>query len=624
MQRYTNNYQDRYGNAIPGASVAVTSNETGLPVTIYSDDGITPLASLLTDTLGQFSFYVADGDYNITLTKTDIVTTSIVDVTIKNPAAAVDLAAPTGSNLIGYTQGGTGAVPTTEQAKLRDEAVTPQDFMTAAQRANVAAGLATTTVVDAFEKALATGFPVYVPAGGRKYLFDRQLLVPSNSVIYSDGAQIVLGVGVNQHVIRVATNADNVEISGLRIDGTKASNTASMGISIDGGSSIRILGNNIKNCSSAGIYFAGTTLSGVSAIGNFVTGCFSGGITANDTVTNFAFNDNHCWLNGTHGVGILGVAKYGTISGNTCWDNGQGTPNADNITGYNVGNMSVTVSGNTCKGGLNNGIHMGGQFMIAVGNTVYDPAQYGIVMSPNTGVGDDCIVADNVVFGAGVSGIWIENCNSGSVSGNVSRDNVAHGFAIDGCANVAFSGNTARGNGGDGFRNGTASAWLSFTGNTARSNTGDGIELGNVTDSTLTGNTLRANTGWGINVSGTETRNVIVANTVRGNTAGQIAQPNVSTRVADNETGVSRSIASAAALPLPPGGSYFYITGTTSITSMTASFPERMVTLQFDDVLTFTDGSNLNIAGNFVTAFKKTITLIYDGASWTEVARSTN
>ncbi len=624
MQKYINNFADGYGNGIAGALVSVTANDTGLPVTIYSDNGVTPIAALTTDTLGRFEFYVADGDYNIALSKTNVVTASIADVTIKNPVGESALAATSGPGLIGYIQAGTGAVATSLQAKLLEGAVTPQDFMTTAQRNNVAAGLGTVSVVDAFEKALATGMPVYVPSASRKYLFDRQLLVPSNAVIFGDQAQIYLGNGVNQHVFRVATNADNVEIRGLRIDGTKANNTGSMGIAVDGGSSIRVLDCYIKNCSAAGIYFAGTTLSGVRAMNNFVTGCFAGGITANDTLTNFAFNNNSCWLNGTHGVGIIGIAKYGTICGNACWDNGQGTPNADNITGYNVGNTSVTVSNNSCKGGLNNGIHMGGQYMVVTDNAVYDPTQYGIVMAANTGICKGCTVGNNSVFGAGVSGYWFENCTTGAVNGNSSCDNTAHGYAIDGCIGLSFGSNSASGNGGDGFRNGVASSFLTFNGCTARGNTGDGIELGNLTDSTITGGNFSGNTGWGVNVSGAEARNIIATNTVRGNTAGQIAQPNVSTRVVDNETGMSRTIASAAALTLPPGGSYFYITGTTSITSMTAGFVERTVTLQFDDVLTFTDGSNLNIAGNFVTAFKKTITLIYDGAAWTEIARSIN
>lgn len=85
MQKYANNFQDRYGNGIPGALVTVTSNTTGLAATIYSDDGVTPVSALLTDAVGQFAFYVADGDYNITLTKAGVGTATISDVSIKNP-----------------------------------------------------------------------------------------------------------------------------------------------------------------------------------------------------------------------------------------------------------------------------------------------------------------------------------------------------------------------------------------------------------------------------------------------------------------------------------------------------------------------------------------------------------
>jgi hypothetical protein len=94
--------------------------------------------------------------------------------------------------------------------------------------------------------------------------------------------------------------------------------------------------------------------------------------------------------------------------------------------------------------------------------------------------------------------------------------------------------------------------------------------------------------------------------------------------VVANETATTRTLASAATLTLPPGGEYFYITGTTGITSITVSFPERRVTLQFDDALTVTDGSNLRLAGNFSTTFMDTITLICDGTNWIECSRSVN
>jgi hypothetical protein len=40
--------------------------------------------------------------------------------------------------------------------------------------------------------------------------------------------------------------------------------------------------------------------------------------------------------------------------------------------------------------------------------------------------------------------------------------------------------------------------------------------------------------------------------------------------------------------------------------------------------LTFTDGNNLKIAGNFVTSADDTITLVCDGTNWFETCRSAN
>lgn len=84
-------------------------------------------------------------------------------------------------------------------------------------------------------------------------------------------------------------------------------------------------------------------------------------------------------------------------------------------------------------------------------------------------------------------------------------------------------------------------------------------------------------------------------------------------------------VASQAAMPVPIGNLY-HVTGTTNITSLTATGLRAgtVVTLIFDDVLTFTDGSNLVLAGNFVTTANDTITLVYDGTNWYEICRSVN
>ena len=89
--------------------------------------------------------------------------------------------------------------------------------------------------------------------------------------------------------------------------------------------------------------------------------------------------------------------------------------------------------------------------------------------------------------------------------------------------------------------------------------------------------------------------------------------------------GGGAAIASATALPVPTGR-VFHVTGTTDITSITSTNfgSGAVITLIFDDVLTFTDGNNLKLAGNFVTSADDTITLVYDGSNWYETSRSVN
>lgn len=89
--------------------------------------------------------------------------------------------------------------------------------------------------------------------------------------------------------------------------------------------------------------------------------------------------------------------------------------------------------------------------------------------------------------------------------------------------------------------------------------------------------------------------------------------------------GGGTTVASATALPVPTGR-VFHVSGTTTITSITSTnfAAGAVITLIFDGVLTFTDGSNLKLAGDFTTAADATITLVYDGTNWFETSRSTN
>lgn len=87
----------------------------------------------------------------------------------------------------------------------------------------------------------------------------------------------------------------------------------------------------------------------------------------------------------------------------------------------------------------------------------------------------------------------------------------------------------------------------------------------------------------------------------------------------------AETVASASTIAIAIGQRVVNITGTTNITSVTATgHSGAVVTLIFAGALTFTDGSNLKLAGNFTTAADATITIACDGTNWYEVSRSTN
>jgi len=82
-------------------------------------------------------------------------------------------------------------------------------------------------------------------------------------------------------------------------------------------------------------------------------------------------------------------------------------------------------------------------------------------------------------------------------------------------------------------------------------------------------------------------------------------------------------VASATnAFTLGEDGNYYDITGTAALDSITAQTVGKVVALQFDGILTMTDGGNLKLHGNFVTAAGATIFLQSDGTDWYELSRA--
>jgi len=86
---------------------------------------------------------------------------------------------------------------------------------------------------------------------------------------------------------------------------------------------------------------------------------------------------------------------------------------------------------------------------------------------------------------------------------------------------------------------------------------------------------------------------------------------------------IGQDLASATALPAPTCDIHS-VTGTTAITSVIGTnFPVgKVLTLTFAGILTFTDGSNLKLAGNYTTSADDSITMYWDGTNWFELNRS--
>lgn len=128
------------------------------------------------------------------------------------------------------------------------------------------------------------------------------------------------------------------------------------------------------------------------------------------------------------------------------------------------------------------------------------------------------------------------------------------------------------------------------------------------------------------NTQGTDAAAINLTATAGGITAATAAGKAITLNGTTNLK-VGSNVASPAGGELDLGdGNYFYITGTNNITSIAAADATagRMIVLRFADILTFTDGNNLKLAGNMATTADDTITLMCDGTNCYEIARSAN
>lgn len=127
---------------------------------------------------------------------------------------------------------------------------------------------------------------------------------------------------------------------------------------------------------------------------------------------------------------------------------------------------------------------------------------------------------------------------------------------------------------------------------------------------------------YAVEESGTCTNTIVIGNPIlEGNTA-RVLLTGAGSMAAGNGGTLTATVASAATITIPADAQFVNVTGTTNITSISATWINRIVTLKFASALTVVKGSNLKIDTSYLTATDDTITLQYDGSNWNEMARS--
>ena len=350
---------------------------------------------------------------------------------------------------------------------------------------------------------------------------------------------------------------------------------------------------------------------------------------------------NHCTAVASFqgGYSFSNVAM-GAITGNTLLTNGQ----TGSIAGIEVATSSdITVSGNTIDGGttLSQGMSIDQSSNILVdGNTINGwqatAAKAGIhlvagVASSNT---NDNVVSNNLIIAPATTAVYGIRLQANNASATLSRNLITGNHIV---MNGVASSRGIQNSHGSGTQADNA-----LTNNTIE-NAATGILDNSATGTILTGNHF-TNTTSNLTAGSTTPyiQDMIFAHaslpaaadgssvectncTQRSDPCSSGGSGSQAVRVngawvcgGGNTYFDSVNVASIASMTLP-AGNLFHITGTDAITTMNtcdAANNGRLVHLIFDGILTFTDGNNLKLAGDFVTTADDAIQLICDGTNW--------
>lgn len=492
------------------------------------------------------------------------------------------LAASGGSNLSGFIQSGAGAVATTVQTVLRD--------LYSIKRWGALVDGSTDDTVAIAATITATGGIAYFPPG-----------TTVGTVSIRQSNVVLFGAGSSLSTLK------------------NPSGTVSVGGTLECGNTA--LGNSAPAYS--GLVIKGLTIDGNRSTLTITDDIHGHGIC----LTNFSkFNIDDVYVkNVTNaGIGIFIVSNYGFVR---AWVDNCGNGSVGTTAGFDINSSSyieVDVVSLNCYTGarvLDNCYGNNGRFSIYNATTqgfVYQNQPSNASYANNFDVAVNTTGTDGVVLqekittsnlrisvaNAGAAGVNIplgttplsdcnldittRNCQNAGLLSYANRCSIRHRSTTDGLAGAA----------------GTYYA-TDINGNDC---TIDGFAFDNaahVRGLTVRTGSLRTRViSWGETgtLGGTQD---LGTNTTRPAWAGAL-----------------QAVASAATITLPVFGEQISVTGVTGITSITADQQGRRVVLSFTGILTLTNGSNLKLNGNFITAAGSVLELIsIDGANWKELTR---
>lgn len=533
-----------------------------------------------------------------------------------------------------------------------------------------AVGDGVTNDTAAIQAAFNASTNVYFGGSDKSYLINNELILQSGTTAF--GAKPTITQTANLKPIFNIDTKDNITVTGIKFVGkgtdfvnNDANPYATAIYTNTGSSNLYFANNEFNNFGYAGVRLKAAT--NIQVIDNVLVGpgspiltpitsgaCYgiltdydcteiviSGNIISEyaqglriETNTNVVIANNLIRnIIGQHGMYIGSDMQNITVSGNTIVGVSLIGVKVQAQATASGNNKNIAITGNTIFDTGGDGIvvlHATGsgpqairnQNITITGNDIADATAYGIVVQ-NT---DICTIGNNAINVCGGSGVIISASNFLDISNNTIIGTQLSGLRDQSpCTNVCISdnifhncaiANTGGDNSGIFIQDGTGLEISSNNITDASGGMENGIFVagGSQPTQSIYNNQVFNSSAKAIRFASTSTAMAMYKNNVLiGTTGASVNNP------------ATPSVASASSISLLTAHDVTTVTGTTTITDISAEgHTGHIVTLIFDGALTVTDGSNLKLAGNFVTTADDTLTLACNGTNWYEVARSVN